>query len=249
MRPFFRHFGAKWRLATLVPPPLHGVPIIEPFAGSACYATRFGANREVLLIDLSQDVVDLWDYLLGASQEDILKLPVDFGREDIRTLGISPIEERFLQRWITIQGSKSTWRMPPSAIEYVKSHTGSFWSAVVRERISQQLPLIRKWRVKLGSYDDAPDVEATWEIDPPYQLNKHAKAKYGTAPIDYAALGAWCRTRRGLAIVHEQIGADWLPFSTLCESALTGSRQNGAGRQHEVVWINPVPPEQIAMPW
>jgi hypothetical protein len=68
-----------------------------------------------------------------------------------------------------------------------------------------------------GSYEDAPDVEATWFIDPPYQ---HANRRgYLCKGIDYARLSDWCRSRRGQVIVCEQEGADWLPFKPLADVA------------------------------
>lgn len=84
----------------------------------------------------------------------------------------------------------------------------SFWGEYARARIAEQVPAIRHWKVIEGDYTAAPDVVATWFIDPPYVGARHYVARV----TDYAELGAWCRSRRGLSIVCEQGGADWLPF-------------------------------------
>jgi|UPI000120C919 Site-specific DNA methylase len=75
LRPFFKHYGSKWRLACRAPQPQYDT-IIEPFAGSAGYSLRYGAGRRVLLIDASEDTCTIWRYLLGASEDEILDLPV-----------------------------------------------------------------------------------------------------------------------------------------------------------------------------
>lgn len=82
-------------------------------------------------------------------------------------------------------------------------------------------------------YLTAPDVTATWFIDPPYK--GEAGRLYRHHSIDYAALAGWCRSRRGQVIVCERQGASWLPFLPLTTvKATPGSR--GKGTSAEVVW-------------
>lgn len=238
MRAFFQHYGSKWMLAGRVPRP-RGT-IIEPFAGGAGYSTRHGAGRKVLLLDTDPDVVLMWNWLFNASPEDVLRLPVQPVHEgvDVRTLGLDRAPMLLIQRWLTPQGSNSNWRMTPMCQRQVTTRPGAFWSATIQARIAAQLPLIRRWEARCADYTTAPDIDATWHIDPPYQHNKAARAAYPGPPLDYAALGEWCRTRRGLVMVHEQSGADWLPFHTLNAKAMTGKVGSGARQsQHEVMWI------------
>ena len=63
----------------------------------------------------------------------------------------------------------------------------------------------------LGDYRQAPDIEATWFIDPPYQ---HVPGRYHHGPetIDYDELAEWAMSRRGQVIVCEGPDGDWLPF-------------------------------------
>jgi site-specific DNA-adenine methylase len=244
MRPFFRHFGGKWRLSGKVPPPEHDT-IIEPFAGGAGYSVRYGAGKRVILIDADADTVSIWRWLIAASEADVLALPVDAVQagQDIREMGLGRAPMLLIQRWLTPGGSRSNWSMPPVIREYCVFKPGSSWSPQTADRIVSQLHQIRDWRVIHGDYRDAPDIAATWSIDPPYKHNKRGLFEYSTDALDYQALGAWCKTRRGQVMVHEQHGAEWLQFETLSAKTKTGKTlANGTQkRAHEVWWRNEMP--------
>jgi hypothetical protein len=240
MRPFFKHYGSRWLLAGKLPPPRHP-RIVEAFAGGAGYATRYGEGLRVDLIDSDPDTVAIWEYLLGASQEQILALPDLAENPDIRTLGLPRPEMLLLQRWVTSQGSRGNWRMTPSGLRIRPSAPASLWGPEIRARIAAQLPGIQHWRVSLGDYSHADvSTPATWIIDPPYQHNKAAQTgAYGTFCLDYAALGAWCDTLPGDVVCHEGPSADWRPFRPWM-SAVTGSLKPGARkRADEQIWTNP----------
>lgn len=105
------------------------------------------------------------------------------------------------------------------------------WTSAMRKRVAEQVVHIRHWKVIEGDFTVAPDVEATWFIDPPYQ---HAGRHYvhGSRGIDYTALSRWCRSRRGQPIVCEQAGAQWLPFRSLAVFKAGPNSQRSA----EAVW-------------
>lgn len=105
----------------------------------------------------------------------------------------------------------------------------SCWGARVRERIASQVDSIRHWRLVEGDYRDAPDVEATWFIDPPY-VGPGWQYPHGSGALDFAQLGNWARSRRGQAIVCEAVGATWLPFAPLANT------KTQRGRTREAVW-------------
>jgi 16S rRNA G966 N2-methylase RsmD len=113
----------------------------------------------------------------------------------------------------------------------------SSWGPEIRERIASQVEGIRHWKVLETDWWRAPDIEATWFVDPPYHRSgKHYKYR----DIDYTALGIWCRARKGQTIVCEQDGADWLPFRQHKDAkGCTG--KGGTRRTAEVVWTNEVP--------
>ena len=89
------------------------------------------------------------------------------------------------------------------------------------QRMADVIDECRHFEIHHGDYADAPDVEATWFIDPPYRVagrtvGSHTRGGRYTHPnvdIDYGALGAWCQSRAGQTIVCEQAGASWLPWN------------------------------------
>lgn len=239
MRPFFKHFGSKWRLTTRTPKPRYDT-IVEPFAGAAGYSTRYGAGQRVLLFDTDPRVATIWRWLLAAAPRDVLNLPVTplFDRADVRELGLEPGAMYLVQTWLSPQGKSSVYRMTPMLIRGRYTHSGSMWSEVTRARLAAQLPGIQSWRFEAASYEMSPAVEATWHIDPPYQGNLAGRGVYKTGPLDYSQLAIWCRTRRGQAMVHEQHGATWLPFQPL-GTCVTGRDTDGRKTRRLEVWWQP----------
>jgi len=76
VRPFFSYYGAKWNGAKHYGPPRHNL-VIEPFAGAACYSTRWDCPR-VRLYDVSRDICDMWSWLISCNVDDILRIPDTF---------------------------------------------------------------------------------------------------------------------------------------------------------------------------
>lgn len=240
MRQFFKHFGSKARLAKELPPPRFST-IIEPFAGSAAYSVQHATPaHSVLLFDTDERVCIVWDYLIHASAADIMRLPVDhfLAGGDIRDLNLPRAEFLLIQRWLCISGSHN-FKLPPSMLVESHHNSGATWQTSVRARIASQVDLIRHWKIRQESYDSAPDIEAHWHVDPPYQGNAHGFQEYKCEPPDYVKLGAWCRSRKGDITVHEQAGATWLPFETLKSKHGTSRIVDGVqSSAHEVYWTN-----------
>jgi hypothetical protein len=232
LRPFFSYFGSKWTLAPKYPPPEH-LMLIEPFAGSAGYATRY-ADREVVLVEKAPGLAAMWRWLTRVSVDEVLSLPLDVANLD----GVSAEAKALIGFWC------ARGRVRPATTAKSRWMTSgqwpsSFWGERIRARIAEQVQRIRHWKVIEGDYSDAPDTEATWFVDPPYVGARHYLARVG----DYEALGEWCRRRRGLTIVCEQAGADWLPFvpfrtaKSLTHAAYT-----------EVAWFSARAAHQISLP-
>jgi hypothetical protein len=95
---------------------------------------------------------------------------------------------------------------------------------------------IRHWRVTEGDYTKSPDVRATWFVDPPYILaGKDYRSGCSSKNLDYATLGAWCKSRKGQVMVCENAGASWLPFKTFRTiRGANGTRRTGVSE--EVIW-------------
>lgn len=234
LRPFFPYFGSKWRAVPRYPEPRFET-IVEPFAGAAGYAVRHHEAR-VYLNDLDPVLACVWRYLIDATPDEIMALPL--AGEFERTADIdAPAGARALVGFWINPGSVAPKNVPSAWCRNNQTaHPGSVWSPRTRERIASQVESIRHWKVASSSYSDLLNVEATWYVDPPYQLaGKHYT--HGAKALDFEHLGAWCESRRGQVIVCENEGATWLPFRTLGTIKATASRGR-AGVSHEVIWTN-----------
>lgn len=220
-RPFFSFFGGKWTLAPRYPAPAFGT-IVEPFAGGAGYATRY-SDREVILVEREPVVASLWRWLIQVSVDEVMGLPLDPLKRHV----LAPEPCALIGFWCG-RGRTQPANTTTSAWLLSGKWPSSFWGEYARRRIAEQVPRIRHWRLIEGDYTSAPNVEATWFVDPPYIGSRNYRASVG----DYAELGTWSRGRRGQVIVCEQKGATWLPFVHFRD---TKSINRGANT--EVVWL------------
>lgn len=230
--PFFTFYGGKNRAAKHYPPPEHEL-IVEPFAGSAGYALNY-PEHDVLLIDADPIIAGTWAYLLRTPADELAALPdLEPGQTVDDLEGLQP-EARWLIGWWLNKGSATPKRRASS---FMLNHPrgAPYWGQGIRDRIASQIELVRHWRVVRGSYEVAPNVEATWYIDPPYQrAGRHYR--YGSRLIDYPALGAWCKSRQGQIMVCEADDADWLPFRPLVTIDGTEGRQKTARARTELIY-------------
>jgi hypothetical protein len=231
LQPFFRYYGAKCKFAHLYPAPQYQT-IVEPFAGTAGYSLRY-PRLQVILFDKSEVVTTLWDYLIRVKETEIRSLPTDVLHVELDDLRLCQEARWLIGMWVTLSPQTPAKR----ASVYVRNnyHPGRNWSRRVRERIASQLKFIRHWKVFHQSYRKAPDIIATWFVDPPY--NNKAGSCYKHHKINYPSLGQWCLERQGQVIVCENEGADWLPFVTLKSTkALSKVRGKTTGFSKEVVY-------------
>lgn len=226
LRPFFPYYGSKWNVARHYPAPRPGL-LVEPFAGAAGYATFYDCPH-VLLIDADQIIAGLWSFLIGTTPAEIMALP------ELPEVGDSvdnytlPQEAKWLIGFWLNRGSAQP-KKSRTAYSARTDKAQLNWGLRAKERIASQLSLIADWSVKHGSYDAAPDVSATWFVDPPYgDKGRYYKVQFS----DFDALGAWCRSRRGDTIVCEGANATWLPFKLL------GSFKSSLGRASEAVYVS-----------
>jgi hypothetical protein len=232
LRPFWCYYGGKNRAAHWYPAPEHDT-IVEPFAGAAGYACRY-PDRQVILVDANPIICGVWRYLIASTPEEILQLP-DIPKDG--TVDDLPIcqEGQWLAGFWCNKANVRPMRTESVFSRYStrRGHVGG-WSSFTRQRIASQVDRIKHWQVIEGDYTTAPDIEATWFIDPPY--NNKAGFYYPHQPQSFDKLGAWCRARQGLAIVCENKGARWLPFKDLKNIKNTNNMGSA-----EVIWINRAP--------
>lgn len=232
MKPFFTYFGGKYRAAPTYPTPEHQT-IIEPFAGSAGYSLRY-PERNVILVDLDPVVIGTWDYLIKTPSSEILRLPLyDGSWETTDDLTHLPQEARWLIGWWLNKGTTAPGKRP-SAWMREGIRPKSSWSPEIRNRIASQVEDIRHWTAIHSSYADIPNREATWFIDPPYEVRGH---RYTQSKVDFRHLALWSVQREGQTIVCENDGAKWLPFLPHREIKAT-SGHGRAGTSKEVIWTN-----------
>lgn len=241
MRPLFRWFGSKWQMAKHYGPPRSDL-VIEPFAGSAGYSV-YWQPKHVILYDLEDRVVKLWEWLIGCSVKDIMDLP-DWIESPSMVLEQRPEVELLMTCWMSFGRREklhkessmlyyndfvATYRDGAPPTKRVPGGDTSAWGPGAKRRLIRQKPLIDKWKVVKSDYKDVDNTDAHWFIDPPYQSQMKVYNKDDV--IDYKHLADWSKSRNGPTDVCEQIGADWLPFEPL-------RRNISLSRKHytEVVW-------------
>ena len=225
----FYYYGSKRRLAPKYPPPQHST-IVEPFAGAAGYAVYHLLRDESLravLVEKDPRVVELWRRLLNMSDADV---------EALRCPSPGHRSEDFLVMCVAASNALARCK------GFTVTERAAKRFVTLRNRLLRELPALRgRVEVIEGDYTLAPVREdATYLIDPPYEVREHRFANnagdgyaYGcrARDMDYAQLATWCKSLPGQVIVCEAEGAEWLPFERLHET--TGSQSN---RSVEVVW-------------
>ena len=220
LKPFFSYIGSKYRLAKKYPSSNQDT-IIEPFAGSACYALHYHWKK-VKLFDKYDVVCGVWDYLIHTKQSEILALPlVDFDKT-LDDYDICQEAKWLIGFWIHLSNYKPDTKWTSRAIKVStgfidkngkkeKPRNFCSWTIENKNKIASQVEHIRHWEIKQDSYENINNEQATWFIDPPYQIAGKGY-KESSKNIDFKHLANWCQNRQGEVVVCENQGADWLPF-------------------------------------
>ncbi len=238
LKPFWRYYGGKNRAAKWYPSPEHQI-IIEPFAGAAGYSCRY-SDRNVILIDKNPIISSIWKYLIKVSVSEILKIPDIPNGGTVDDLKVCQEARWLIGFWLNSANVRPCKTSSKFAMIDKKKNVVGGWTQRTRDRIAKQVPFIRHWKVIEGDYTDAPNIDATWHIDPPY--NNKAGSYYSFQPENFNDLGDWCQSRKGLVMVCENEGAEWLPFQSL----RTTHNQRSTGSK-EVIWLNRPPKHWIGV--
>jgi hypothetical protein len=197
----FSYYGSKRQLAHLYADPQYD-QIVEPFAGSAGYSLHGNRwQKDVLLLDRDTRLVGAWEWLIGeATRATILALPdLHVGETSTEFLSIASVATRTVN-------SLSTAVVTPSMV--------ATWEES-RSYLAADISKVKHWHVRAGEYTDAPDVAATWFVDPPYHGRVGDGYAFGSPRLDYVHLATWIRSRAGQTIACEIGVADYLPFEPL----------------------------------
>jgi hypothetical protein len=215
------YYGSKNRISHVYPTPTYP-RIRETCAGAGNFSLRH-FEKECILYDKSPMVITIWKHLQACSFQDIMKLP-NLPKGTVIDRSMFDCDgEYFLMKFMIVQAA------------YGGNNVVSKWGAMRfesnRRRVANNLFKIKHWQFYCDSYENIPNDECTWFIDPPYQFGGH-KYPFSNRAIDFKHLGDWCKERMGQVIVCENTKADWLPFVPVCE-------MNGV--QHkttEAIWTN-----------
>jgi hypothetical protein len=197
----FYYYGRKKQIARHYPDPTHDI-IVEPFAGAAAYSL-YGHNwrRTVVLVEKDPRVAEIWRWLIqDATPREILGLP------GLRT---GERSSEFLH--IIHAATKMAFKYKTIKVTPVLERNWEISKRVMAANVHK----VKHWTLLVGDYTMAPDVEATWFMDPPYKEAPGQGYAHSSDELDYAQLAAWCLSRRGQLICCEGESGDYLPFRPL----------------------------------
>ncbi len=199
----FYYYGRKKQIVRHYPPPRYDV-IIEPFAGAAAYSLYYNTlAARVILIEKDEKVAAIWKWLIHeATAEDIAALP-----------DLKPGERSTEFLHIIHAATKMAFAFKRIKVTPVLARN---WE-ISRRVFAKHLNETKHWEIICGDYTKAPNIEATWFIDPPYRGEPGMGYRHSSAHLDYMALAKWVQSRKGDIICCEGAGADYLPFRHLLD--------------------------------
>jgi site-specific DNA-adenine methylase len=199
----FYYYGRKKQIAKYYPSP-NFEAIVEPFAGSAAYSLHGNHwKKNIFLVEKDERVFEIWKWLIEeATPLKIKNLPdLDIGEKSSEFLHIIHAATKMAFHYKTIKVTPVLARN---------------WE-ISKRYMSENLFKIKHWSILNGDYTLAPDLEATWFIDPPYKEDAGKGYRYGSQLIDYKKLAAWSQKRKGEIIFCEGNCGDYLPFKPLLD--------------------------------
>jgi len=207
----FYYYGRKKQIARYYPSPVHDV-LIEPFAGAAAYALHADHwRREVILIEKDARVASIWDWLINeATPQKILSLPdLREGEKSSDFLHIVHAATKMAFNYRTIKATAVLARN---------------WE-ISRRIMASSVHKVKHWTIINGDYSEAPDIDATWFVDPPYKADAGTGYAHGSDKLDYEKLANWILVRRGQVMCCEGEAGDYLPFKRLLDlNGIAGKR-------------------------
>jgi site-specific DNA-adenine methylase len=216
----FPYYGSKARIAKHYPEPRYDA-IVEPFAGAAAYSQRHWDTPKVVLFDTDDRVVAAWQFIINATEADVLTLPdVAYG-ESPWEFGLSKGEACLIELHCLDAFATRNRRMGKREL----------WNRS-KKRVASLVHRFSHWQCRQASFADIGNAEVTWFVDPPYQFGgEHYHC--GTQGFDFDTVAAFAKTRKGQVIVCENTKADWLPFKPLVDIKGTTNKKST-----EAIWTN-----------
>ena len=160
-------------------------------------------GKNVILVEKDEKVYDIWKWLIeDASEIDILKLP---------ELKVGDRSSEFLH--IVHAATKMAFHFKTIKITPVLERN----LEISRRIFSENLYKIKHWQIINDDYTSAPDIEATWFIDPPYKGDAGLGYRHSSKLLNYEELAKWIFERKGEVICCEGKEGDYLPFKPLVD--------------------------------
>ena len=157
----------------------------------------------IILFEKDKKVANIWDWFINeASVEEIKKLP---------DLQVGEKSSEFLH--IVHAATKMAFHFKTIKVTPILSRN---WE-ISKRVFAANLYKIKHWKIINSDYSEAPDIMATWFIDPPYKGESGMGYRYSSKLIDYEQLSKWILHRQGEVIVCEGQYADYLPFKPLLD--------------------------------
>lgn len=197
----FYYYGRKKQIAKHYPSP-NCDTIVEPFAGAAAYSL-YGNNwkKNVILVEKDDKVAQIWDWLINhATVDEINRLP---------DLKVGEKSSEFIH--IIHAATKMAFHFKTIKVTPVLERN---WE-ISRRVFAENLHKIKHWQIINGDYSIAPDIEATWFIDPPYKGDAGMGYRHSSKILNYKKLATWALSRKGEIIFCEGHEGDYLPFKPL----------------------------------
>lgn len=236
----FSYYGSKSKIAHLYPPPEHSL-IVEPFAGSAAYGwlhrrDSLGNKLDVWLNDLDSKTFSIWKFLTSPDACAIVEeLVPDTVEPGMKVDEFIPAEQPGLIEICRAEANQGT-QGAKGAHNQITSMGARCWK--VKRKLLEVIPEVSEWKITNVDYRQLANVPATWFIDPPYSNSAGKRYRVGSDLIDYEELGWWCLNRRGLKIVCEGAGAEWLPFQSFDHPRVQIRSRYQKSNAKEIVWIH-----------
>jgi 16S rRNA G966 N2-methylase RsmD len=217
----FYYYGRKKQIARYYPEPRYGI-IIEPFAGAAAYSLHSTHwKKEVILIERDRRVAEIWRWLIETATPAMISALPD--------LKVGEKSTEFLH--IVHAATKMAFKYKTIKVTPVLERNWEISKRVMAASVHK----VKHWTILEADYMIAPNVEATWFIDPPYKSEPGQGYAHSSSNLNYEALAAWVLQREGQVISCEGAFGDYLPFKPLLELAGVAGK-----RSKELVYLDSV---------
>jgi site-specific DNA-adenine methylase len=230
--PLFKWYGSKHTSSKHYPAPIPGLPVFEPYAGSAGYSQRYH-DQKIVLWEINPRLQELWCWLIyKASPDDIRNIPLNIPEgTDIRTMGLDWGQQLLLKNWQRTNNLSECWTISSWG------NSSGQWTQFSRDRLADQIGAIKHWEFRQPQWTE----QGTWHLDPPYRYNY----QYGVKDFDYNKLVDNINQipQGSLIIACEAVGKggevpNYLPFQP-SHSQVT-SRRKASNNHHskELVYVH-----------